>query len=119
VNILYVSQWFSSSGGGGEVLFMQIVSGMAKNGHNVHIIKLWSYSISVIDGLSDKVISKISLSVTPVSLGVNSLINRVYVIDYIRNNILLKTANNDRIHLCQYVFNARVIHILDTISSFS
>ena len=38
MNIIYVSQWFSSSGGGGEVLFMQIASGMAKKGHNVHII---------------------------------------------------------------------------------
>jgi glycosyltransferase involved in cell wall biosynthesis len=38
VNIIYVSQWFSPSGGGGEVLFMQIASGMAEHGHNVHII---------------------------------------------------------------------------------
>jgi glycosyltransferase involved in cell wall biosynthesis len=38
VNIIYVSQWFSSSGGGGEVLFMQIASGMEEHGHNVHII---------------------------------------------------------------------------------
>lgn len=38
MNIVYVSQWFSSSGGGGEVLFMQFASGMAEHGHNVHII---------------------------------------------------------------------------------
>ena len=38
MNILYVSQWFSSSGGGGEVLFMQIARGIAEQGHNVHVI---------------------------------------------------------------------------------
>ena len=38
MNIVYVSQWFSSFGGGGEVLFMQIARGMAEHGHNVHII---------------------------------------------------------------------------------
>ncbi|HKQ20905.1 MAG TPA: glycosyltransferase family 4 protein [Nitrososphaeraceae archaeon] len=38
MNIVYVSQWFSSSGGGGEVLFTQIARGMAEHGHNVHII---------------------------------------------------------------------------------
>jgi glycosyltransferase involved in cell wall biosynthesis len=38
VNIVYISQWFSSSGGGGEVFFMEIARGMAECGHTVHVI---------------------------------------------------------------------------------
>ena len=38
MKILYVSQWFSSSGGGGEVLFMEIANGIIKRGHYVHVV---------------------------------------------------------------------------------
>ena len=38
MNILYVTQWFSSEGGGGEVVFYNLAKGMANRGHNVHIV---------------------------------------------------------------------------------
>lgn len=38
MNILYVSQWFSSIGGGGEIVFYEIANGMTKFGHKVTII---------------------------------------------------------------------------------
>jgi glycosyltransferase involved in cell wall biosynthesis len=38
VNIAYISQWFSSSGGGGEVLFIEIARGMSEKGHRIHVI---------------------------------------------------------------------------------
>ena len=38
MNILYISQWFSPIGGGGEVVFCNVASGMAKRGNNVHVI---------------------------------------------------------------------------------
>jgi len=38
VKILYLSQWFSASGGGGEVLFMELASGMSKRGHIIHVL---------------------------------------------------------------------------------
>src|SRR6187551_3469914 len=38
MNILYITQWFSSEGGGGEVVFMNVARGMAKKGHKVDVI---------------------------------------------------------------------------------
>src|SRR5207344_2913462 len=38
MNILYITQWFSSEGGGGEVVFINIAKGMAKKGHNIEVI---------------------------------------------------------------------------------
>ncbi len=38
MNILYITQWFSSEGGGGEVVFINVAKGMAKKGHNVEVI---------------------------------------------------------------------------------
>lgn len=38
MNILYITQWFSSEGGGGEVVFINVAKGMVKSGHNVDVI---------------------------------------------------------------------------------
>src|SRR5919197_1864820 len=38
MNILYVSQWFSPAGGGGEVVFYNLANGMARRGHKVEVI---------------------------------------------------------------------------------
>jgi glycosyltransferase involved in cell wall biosynthesis len=38
VNILYITQWLSPVGGGGEVVFYDISRGMSQIGHQVHII---------------------------------------------------------------------------------
>jgi glycosyltransferase involved in cell wall biosynthesis len=38
MNILYVTQWFSPIGGGGEVVFKSLATGMADRGHNAEII---------------------------------------------------------------------------------
>jgi glycosyltransferase involved in cell wall biosynthesis len=38
MNILYITQFFSPSGGGGEVVFSELVKGMARRGHDVHVI---------------------------------------------------------------------------------
>jgi glycosyltransferase involved in cell wall biosynthesis len=38
MNILYVTQWYGSSGGGGEVVFHNLATGMAKRGHRVDIV---------------------------------------------------------------------------------
>jgi glycosyltransferase involved in cell wall biosynthesis len=38
MNILYVTEWFSYLGGGGEVVFCNLAIGMAKRGHNVDVI---------------------------------------------------------------------------------
>jgi glycosyltransferase involved in cell wall biosynthesis len=38
MNILYITQWFSPVGGGGEVVFCDLAQGMSKKGHSVHVI---------------------------------------------------------------------------------
>jgi len=38
MKILYISQWFSSLGGGGEVVFRDLAKGMSRQGHDVHVI---------------------------------------------------------------------------------
>jgi glycosyltransferase involved in cell wall biosynthesis len=38
VNILYITQWLSPVGGGGEVVFYDIARGMSQVGHQVHVI---------------------------------------------------------------------------------
>jgi glycosyltransferase involved in cell wall biosynthesis len=38
MNILYITQWFSSVGGGGEVVFHDIAEKISLNGHCVHVI---------------------------------------------------------------------------------
>jgi glycosyltransferase involved in cell wall biosynthesis len=39
MNILYISQWLSSVGGGGEVVFRDVARGISQNGHHVHVIR--------------------------------------------------------------------------------
>ncbi len=53
MNILYITQWFSSEGGGGEVVFINVAKGMAKEGHKVDVIshKLKNTSDEQIQGL--------------------------------------------------------------------
>ena len=53
MNILYITQWFSSEGGGGEVVFINIAKGMSKKGHKVDVIshKLKNTSDEQIEGL--------------------------------------------------------------------
>ena len=38
MKIVYITQWFSPIGGGGEVQFVNLVTSMAKRGHSVHVI---------------------------------------------------------------------------------
>jgi glycosyltransferase involved in cell wall biosynthesis len=38
VNILYITQWLSSVGGGGEVVFYDLAKGISDNGHSVYVI---------------------------------------------------------------------------------
>ena len=38
MEILYITQWLSPVGGGGEVVFRDIVYGMSQNGHYVHVL---------------------------------------------------------------------------------
>ena len=38
MNILYITQWLSPVGGGGEVVFYDIARGMSQVGHQVHVI---------------------------------------------------------------------------------
>lgn len=38
MNILYITQWFSSEGGGGEVVFINLANGMVRKGHRVDVI---------------------------------------------------------------------------------
>lgn len=38
MNILYITQWFSSEGGGGEVVFINVAKGLAKRGHIINVI---------------------------------------------------------------------------------
>ncbi|MDF0681514.1 MAG: glycosyltransferase family 4 protein [Candidatus Nitrosocosmicus sp.] len=53
MNILYITQWFSSEGGGGEVVFINVAKGMAKKGHKVEVIshKLKNTADEQIQGL--------------------------------------------------------------------
>lgn len=48
MNIVYITQWFSYIGGGGEVIFINLINAMANKGHNVHVIcqKLSNFEIS-------------------------------------------------------------------------
>jgi glycosyltransferase involved in cell wall biosynthesis len=38
LNILYITQWLSSVGGGGEVVFHDIAYGMSQKGHSVYVL---------------------------------------------------------------------------------
>jgi glycosyltransferase involved in cell wall biosynthesis len=38
LNILYITQWYGSAGGGGEVIFYNLANGMVKRGHRVDVI---------------------------------------------------------------------------------
>lgn len=38
MKILYITQWFSAIGGGGEVQFVNLITSMAARGHNVHVV---------------------------------------------------------------------------------
>jgi len=38
MKIIYITQWFSAVGGGGEVQFVNLITSMAKRGHSVHVI---------------------------------------------------------------------------------
>jgi glycosyltransferase involved in cell wall biosynthesis len=38
MNILYITQWFSSVGGGGEVVFQDMAQGISRNGHHIYVI---------------------------------------------------------------------------------
>jgi glycosyltransferase involved in cell wall biosynthesis len=38
MKILYITQWLSYVGGGGEVVFHDIAHGMSQNGHSVHVL---------------------------------------------------------------------------------
>jgi glycosyltransferase involved in cell wall biosynthesis len=38
MRILYITQWLSPVGGGGEVVFQDIAYGMSQNGHSVHVL---------------------------------------------------------------------------------
>jgi glycosyltransferase involved in cell wall biosynthesis len=38
MKIVYITQWFSAMGGGGEVQFVNMITSMAKRGHNVHVL---------------------------------------------------------------------------------
>lgn len=38
MNILYITQWYGSAGGGGEVVFHNFANGMTKRGHRVDVI---------------------------------------------------------------------------------
>jgi glycosyltransferase involved in cell wall biosynthesis len=38
MKILYITQWLSPVGGGGEVVFRDIAYGMSQNGHSVHVL---------------------------------------------------------------------------------
>lgn len=38
MKILYITQYFSPTGGGGEVVFTELVKGMARRGHDIHVV---------------------------------------------------------------------------------
>lgn len=38
MKIIYITQWFSAVGGGGEVQFVNLITSMAKRGHSVYVI---------------------------------------------------------------------------------
>jgi glycosyltransferase involved in cell wall biosynthesis len=46
MNILYITQWFSPIGGGGEVVFYNLATGMACRGHNIEIVCAQSSHVS-------------------------------------------------------------------------
>jgi glycosyltransferase involved in cell wall biosynthesis len=46
MNVLYLTQWFSPIGGGGEVVFYNLATGIADRGHNVEIICAQSSDVS-------------------------------------------------------------------------
>jgi glycosyltransferase involved in cell wall biosynthesis len=50
MKILYITQWFSPVGGGGEVVFRDIAYGMSKNGQSVHVL---CHKLSHFDGSHD------------------------------------------------------------------
>lgn len=54
MNILYLTQWFSSIGGGGEVVFQNLANGMARRGHCVNVVchQLTNLDKNSFDGVS-------------------------------------------------------------------
>lgn len=99
MNILYVTQWCSSIGGGGEVVFHNLATRMANRGHNVEMICAISCNESpykmgkvTINGIKPK------LGIPPPSIKENAIfIIRAVLKGYQivrKNNIELIHANN-------------------------
>jgi len=38
MKMVYITQWFSAIGGGGEVQFVNLITSMAKKGHSAHVV---------------------------------------------------------------------------------
>ena len=95
MKILYISQWFSSVGGGGEVVFQDLAKGMSRHGHDVDVIcaqvKKVTYSLENVNEHRIKPL----LDIPPPTLKQNIL----YVINaLIKGSSLLRSKKFELIH---------------------
>ena len=95
MKILYISQWFSSIGGGGEVVFQDLAKGMARQGHDVDVIcsqiKTLNYKLKNVNEHRIKPL----LDIPPPTLKQNIL----YIINaLIKGSTLLRNKNIEIIH---------------------
>jgi YVTN family beta-propeller protein len=51
--------------------------------NKVYVANYGDNSVSVIDGLTNKIESRYSLGITPVALAINPITNKMYILDYI------------------------------------
>ena len=98
MNILYITQWFSYIGGGGEVQFINLINAMARKGHRVHVIcqKLSNFEIS--NNIENLQVHRVKPIIKNERLNLNQnvrfIINAIY-----KGSELIKDERMDIIHV--------------------
>jgi glycosyltransferase involved in cell wall biosynthesis len=101
MNILYITQWFSYIGGGGEVQFINLINAMANKGHRVHVIcqKLSNFEIS--NNIENLHVHRVMPIIKNERLNLNQ--NMRFIINAIcKGSELIKDESMDIIHVNNY-----------------
>jgi glycosyltransferase involved in cell wall biosynthesis len=96
LNILYITQWYSSAGGGGEVVFYNLANGMVKRGHSVDVICAKTINLGE---HRDKLIAIHEIDPVLETLPPSLTQNACYILNAIRRGFdVIKKKNIEVIH---------------------
>jgi glycosyltransferase involved in cell wall biosynthesis len=98
MNVLYITQWFSYIGGGGEVQFINLINAMANKGHRVHVICQRLSNSEISNEIENLHIHRVKPIIRNERLNLNQnmrfIINAVY-----KGSKLIKDERIDIIHV--------------------